>query len=316
MPDFYILGSKWYRDEHYEDRLPDMVKHMLLEVGWGGDGGSFASLYGKPETEIVEVLKARGEPPPSYNTHKLFLNLRPGDWVAIKKEGAPKGKKANLVIKGFARVTQRQGIVYFYRRKEAAHCVHAKFLEHEQEYHFPFGYGATIHRLSNRLHIRRIFAPVLGKHAGGVRVIATARRAQWHKKAALLANVEDQTRKIRAEQIKAQQTHHRIRNKLFKKLVRENGEQCVALEQDWIDLQVQNDKGLTLYEVKPYSDVVMCVREALGQILTYAWRGAILQPHKLRLVVVGPKQPGQEETEFIRFVKRNLKIGFDYLPFK
>src|SRR5438132_95536 len=98
--------------------------------------GSFAKHFSKPEVEIVDALKTLGELPGSYNAHKLFLNLRQGDWVAVKKEGAPRGHKPNLIIQGFARVTHRRGKVYFYRAQQKAHCVHATFLEHEKQYRF------------------------------------------------------------------------------------------------------------------------------------------------------------------------------------
>jgi hypothetical protein len=107
-----------------------------------------------------------------------------------------------------------------------------------------------------------------------------------------------------------------MRNKLFRRLVAQYGGENVAMEQDYVDLRVSVDGRLTLYEVKPHRNVLKCVRDALGQVLLYAWREATLVQHrKLELVVVGPNTPNREEREFIGFLKHTLKIAVDYMPF-
>lgn len=88
------------------------------------------------------------------------------------------------------------------------------------------------------------------------------------------------------------------------------------MEQDFVDLRVSEPKTLVLYEIKPYRNVLQCVREALGQVLLYAWREATISHQKLKLIVVGPAIPTKEENEFMDFVKRTVKIELCYLPFR
>jgi hypothetical protein len=315
MPDFFILGSKRKPNMHWEDRFKDMVKHRCLEVGYGA-GGSFEHLYGKPEAEIVSALKEMGEVPGSYNAHKLFLNLRPGDWVAVKKNYSPRGSA--LVINAYARVVQRGGLVYYYYRGKAPlhHCIHADYVESGIEHTFHLGYARTIHRLTKPKHIRQIFAPVFGKKPPKLEVAIPAQRALWHRRAALLTTVEKQTRRTKAGEIRVGQLHHRIRNKLCRHLIRQHGKENVRMEQDFVDIQVSKEKTLVFYEIKPYRNVLQCVREALGQVLLYAWHKTTIQHQELKLIVVGPSVPTNDERGFINFVKRELKIEFDYLHFK
>jgi hypothetical protein len=290
-----------------------MVKKKCLEVGYGWDKPSFERLYGKPEDEIVSELRRIGEPPASCHTHKLFLNLRPGDWVAVKKYCAPRGNVPVLVINGYAKVVQRGGIVYFKGQEPLYHCVHADFLEHGNEYTFRRSYGGAMHRLADPEIIRQIFGPVLGKKIPKLEV-APPQRAQWRRVATLLSTLENQTRQTKASKIKIQQAHHRIRNRLYKQLVRQHGEENVYMEQDFVDIQVSDGKTLSIYEIKPYRSVLKCVREALGQVLLYAWHEATIQQQKLKLIVVGPTRPTKDEELFIAFVKRAVKMDFDYLP--
>jgi len=314
MPDFYILGSKrQFEDGHWEDRLPDMLRQNLLEVGWGRDCRSFANLYGKPEAEIVSALKKRGQSPGSYNAHKRFLNLRPGDWVAIKKYGAPNRKTPVLVINAYARVIQRGGVVYRRGRAPLAHCINAQFVESGKEYKFRLGYGATIHRLSNPRHIRHIFAPVLNNHK--IKLTSPSGKKHWQRRAVLLTGVENQVREVRAQKIQIRQLHHRLRNRLYKTLVKQHGGENVFLERDFVDITVQGPNGtVILYEIKPYKNVLRCVREALGQIALYAWLDSAAEGPQ-HLVVVGPSNPNKDEKEFIAFIKRAFRIPFDYLAF-
>ncbi len=316
MPDYYILGSKRLRDgKDWEDNLPAMIKQELLEVGWGWERPSLKYLYGRPEEDIASTLKKLGESPASYNALKLFLNLRPGDLVAIKTSGAPKGRTPCLIIHGYAQVFEKNGSVYRRGTSPLNHCVNAKFLD-RSEHTFKLGYGGTIHRLTDARRISEIFAPVLNGEKVQLEPLSPARREQWLRKAALLKDVETEIRETKASKIEIEKRHHEIRNRLFKRLVKEHGEKNVFMERDFVDIQVSDKNRLVLYEIKPYDSVSRCIREALGQVLMYAWRGTLHQTGRARVVVVGPKAPEKEERAFIEFVKRTLKIDFDYLPFE
>lgn len=316
MPNYYILGAKrLINGKYWENRSRDMVQQQLLEVGWGWKHPSFAHLYGKPEAEIVSTLKKLGEPSGSYTAHKLFLNLRPGDFVAIKEHSEPHGKTPVLMINGFACVAQRNGTVYRRGKAPLSHCICADFLKHGEKYEFQIGgYGRTIHRLTNPRHIRQIFAPLFGRKIN--LPPSPQNRKGWQRKAAILTTIEKQMRTTRERTIIINQRHKRMQIRLFKHLAEIHGKKNVDMELDSVDIQVRERKQLTLYEIKPYRSPLLCVRDALGQILSYAWREDASDNRRVRLVVVGPNRATKDDLQFIDFIKNSLRVEFDYLAFQ
>ncbi len=89
---------------------------------------------------------------------KLFLNIRPGDLIAIKRSGSPLGNMARLVIAGYAVAQEKDGKLYSHDPNGLGHLIFVKFLETESDKEFNLGYGQTVHKLTNRSHIRQIFS--------------------------------------------------------------------------------------------------------------------------------------------------------------
>jgi hypothetical protein len=59
---------------------------------------------------------------------KLFMQLKDGDIIAIKRDGQPrKGKKNNLIIYGYAIVKSRKGKFYHFD-DELGHMINVKHL--------------------------------------------------------------------------------------------------------------------------------------------------------------------------------------------
>ncbi|MFN7141477.1 MAG: hypothetical protein ACK4UN_19280, partial [Limisphaerales bacterium] len=209
---------------------------------------------------------------------------------------------------------QRNGQVYLRGRDPLNHSLHADYLEQGVEREFRLGYGTTVHKLTITDHIEQVFGPVLGKKgvssllANGTTIRASdaAKRATKHIK-----NIETQTRRLRGT-VQARQLHNKLQNRFREILVAKYGEGKVFLERNFVDLVVQDKDQLILYEVKPYSSVVLCVREALGQVITYAWKEQLDGTRKIKLVVVGPNRPNAEEKQFLHYVKDNLTVDFDY----
>lgn len=316
MPDYFILGSKRSPDgKHWQDRLPAMLEQKLLEVDWAEELPSLSHLYAKPEGEIVAALHDLGEERAACHAHKLFLNLRPGDLVAIKKFAAPHGRIPVLSINAFARVVQRNGVVYRRGKPPLTHCINAEFLEHGIERKFQIGgYGTTIHRLTNVQHIRQIFEPLFGRKFQ-LNVVAPAQRSRWERRASAVANLENLVRQNNAGTIEVQQIHHKIRNRLYEHLAGVHGAENVWMERDFVDVQVRANGGLVLYEIKSFPNPSLCIREALGQVMMYAWSERFRYDGEIKLVVVGPNAPTKTDREFLEFVKQSLRIDIDYLTF-
>ncbi len=151
---YYIVGTKYGA---HQNVYPDMIARRAVSVGWAGKI-NLSDWYGASERSIVEHLRSLGQPAPACNNLKLFLNIRPGDLIAIKRSGSPLGNMARLVIAGFAVAEERDGRLYRHDPNGLGHLILVKFLDTECDKEFQLGYGQTVHRLTNPSHIRQIFA--------------------------------------------------------------------------------------------------------------------------------------------------------------
>jgi hypothetical protein len=124
-------------------------------------------------------------------------------------------------------------------------------------------------------------------------------------------NTDPQLRTVERTYI-AEQNHSKLQNALYKNLVAEHGEGKVFMERNHVDVLVDLADQITFYEVKPYSSVVECIREALGQVLFYVFRNTKEDGRKRKIVVVGQYLPNESEQKFIDYIKVQLEIEFDY----
>ena len=85
------------------------------------------------------------------------------------------------------------------------------------------------------------------------------------------------------------------------------------MEENYVDIKLFLPDRIRFFEVKPYDLVEDCVINSLGQLLKYYYFDT--NPLPKELCVIGPNKPTSEEEEFIDFVKKNLKIKFDYENF-
>jgi len=114
-------------------------------------------------------------------------------------------------------------------------------------------------------------------------------------------SVQDQLRKG-SDDVVVKQEHNKLQNKLYEQLLNSKGEaDTVEMETNYIDVKVENDKQVTLYEVK-LGRPVDCVRNGLGQLVSYLWCNFEDDTRKKKIVVVGPSVPNEEEKAFIDFI--------------
>lgn len=110
--------------------------------------------------------------------------------------------------------------------------------------------------------------------------------------------------------------HRKIQARLYEQLVDEFGFDCVSGEQHLMsghraDLMVDRGDCFDLYEVKTASSPRQCVREAMGQLLEYAyWLGS---PTVDRIYVVGPYEADTETTEFVDHIGDRFGLPLEYL---
>jgi len=119
-------------------------------------------LCGKPHKEITDDLKNVGEPPKSYNSLKLFLSLKSGDLIALKKWNMKKDGNYSIIVRAYACVVEREGRIYGFDPDLLKHMINVEYIEcKDVPISFPFNYPRTIHHITKPERIRKIFGPVL-----------------------------------------------------------------------------------------------------------------------------------------------------------
>ncbi len=151
---YYILGSK-YGENYDVDIFPEMKAHNVISTGFAGDY-NLQEFIGSGEEKIKLFLEEKGEKRNAITCLKKFVNIKPGDRVAIKGSGAPRGKKAYLSIIAIAEVID-EGMFYTHSSEVLGHKISVKWLETDIFREYELGYGSTLHKLSKREEIESLF---------------------------------------------------------------------------------------------------------------------------------------------------------------
>ncbi len=77
---YYIIGSKYGR---HDDKYPEMLDIDAVSIGFSRQF-DMSDWYGASEMSIIEYLRSLEQDKTAYYNLKLFLNIRPGDLIAIK----------------------------------------------------------------------------------------------------------------------------------------------------------------------------------------------------------------------------------------
>ena len=159
---YYVVGSThYYPDGHGEDMFGYMVLQNVVSLAWAGDV-NLNTLLGRPKEEIIDYLKNRGKSIKSQYSVKLFLNLQPDDIITVKKWNMKDGK-GRIIVRAYARVVKRQGIIYSFDSIKGRHRINVEYLkkyEKDESISFLFNYAQAIHHVTEQERIREIFGPV------------------------------------------------------------------------------------------------------------------------------------------------------------
>lgn len=104
----------------------------------------------------------------------------------------------------------------------------------------------------------------------------------------------------------------------YRQLSEKFGKNNVSIENPWngnrIDIVVKTDNGFRFYEVKVASSAKACIREALGQLLEYAfWPG---KRRADKIVIVGEHPIDEEGRHYIEFLRSEFKLPLEYEQIK
>ena len=119
---------------------------------------------------------------------------------------------------------------------------------------------------------------------------------------------EANTRSVSSEMGKVQHLHNELMRKLYYQLCQEYGEENVGTENrigtKKIDVVVKIDGGYNIYEIKTDAEPRGCVREAMGQILDYAFYECENVIYKM--VIVGATPETKEVNTYLaKFREKN-----------
>jgi len=153
---YYLIGSK-YGENADKDVFPEMLNRSVVATGFASNL-DLTEFYNENHSVIKEFLKNQKEENNSINALKHFLSLRPGDLVAVKGDGSPKGTEGYLSIVGIAEVIEKNGKIYEYDPNSLGHVINVNYFNAPIFKELPLGgYGRTIHKLSNDEHIKLLF---------------------------------------------------------------------------------------------------------------------------------------------------------------
>lgn len=111
----------------------------------------------------------------------------------------------------------------------------------------------------------------------------------------------------------AELVHNQLQNELFDWLVQACGRRAVSMEEGFVDLKVRTAGRLILIEVKSDARPRYAVREAVGQLLEYAYRCATNGEGPAELVVAGPGELDNEDRTYLGYLEKHRNLPLRYL---
>jgi len=110
--------------------------------------------------------------------------------------------------------------------------------------------------------------------------------------------------------------HNEIQNALYARLVKKYGKDSVCTEcptgqGTLIDVVVKTSSSCWFYEIKTAESVKGCIRQALPQLLEYAyWHGKDDKAN--RLIIVSPLPITKEAEKYLNFLRKKFKLEIYY----
>lgn len=106
--------------------------------------------------------------------------------------------------------------------------------------------------------------------------------------------------------------HWKIQNKLVEELKREFPNDSVICEENYVDVTLHTDNETVIFEIKSDKDARTVIRNALGQILEYAYHPRNKHQKALRLVIVGQSKPTKSDRDFVAKLNNDFSIPISY----
>src|SRR5690606_18273889 len=287
MSNFYIIGTK-YGEHNDKDITPYLLDKQAIAMGFCWDT-DLTKFYKGDLDKLDKQLRNSGEKASTIAQVKRFLSLEPGDIIALKSVGSPIGATPRLEIVGYAVVVKRNGFVYKHDPDDfpngLGHLINVDFLEFGIQLTLPLGYGRTIHQLKNKKHIDLIF--------GSYAEATTNGNKSSNASGAIQKNTSEKAVTVSANYIR-KAVHNKIQQGVYNIYVTAFGSNHVKMEENFVDIIFTTEDATELIEVKPYNTAIHCIREGLGQLLSY-YHKHYLDKKNVTLTIIGSKEPNAED---------------------
>jgi hypothetical protein len=123
---YYVLGTHYY-DDKQRNMIDEMISREVISLHWSEDI-DLNKYYSRPEKDISEYLKQKGQQPGACTALKKFMQLKPGDIVALKTWNLI-DHRGTIVVNAYARVAQRKGYVYKWEPEGLGHLINVEYLK-------------------------------------------------------------------------------------------------------------------------------------------------------------------------------------------
>lgn len=106
--------------------------------------------------------------------------------------------------------------------------------------------------------------------------------------------------------------HRKMQARLLEILQLQYGRERVWIEVNGIDAMVVTDTETRLYEIKTDQSPLTVIRQALGQILEYAYHPQRKHAGTLSLTIVGPQPLDTEAKTYLKHLTQNFGLPLNY----
>lgn len=117
-------------------------------------------------------------------------------------------------------------------------------------------------------------------------------------------------RKTVANEVFIKEEHKQIQKEL-KNYFDSKGVENTFCEQDYVDLKTDNKGIVTFYEIKPFKNPILCIRESIGQLLEYSIFAEIKPRY---LVAIGKNPLSEKSKRLLKEIQKKIP-KFSYQQF-